>query len=567
MLADIQTGTINTILVCKVDRITRSLIDFYHILNVFEQNNIDLVSLEENFDTSTPVGRAIIKVLLVFAELEREQIGARTQSAMIHRAEQGLWNVQRPLGYNLVDKKLVVNKQEAELVKLIFTKYLELGSLGKITDWLNKAGFRTTASKSRNGNTRGGQSYYKNKILYLLRNTVYIGKVKYRGNTYPGQHAPIIPNELFDLVQTHLDSHTPNRTRTTTLPGSHVYTLQGIAVCTHCGNALTPRLGTGRNGIPYPYYVCSTRNRVGNNVTPCPVRYVPAEQLEHVVEEQLRRLATHDKLVDEIVKQTNENSNARLAQLRGESQALENRAQPIRAEIDGLVTALSHGLKVSRSVKDRLLGLESQLETVQGEIEKSRLAISEVEKHSFSATILKDSLARFVHVMDKALPEEKKALLRLLLRKVTFSPSEIGLHLYDAPITSELQKKVAATLKDSLQGFAATFYLVAQSSHITNRPNSKPEATYRFPIHLSTTKNGLKIQPQPAPPGMEGASKITRAQLARIEPAKPPRQTLAERSAQFRGLLQANPGWTKSDLARHLGISPQRVHQILGALA
>ena len=129
LFADIKGGKVNTVICTKIDRISRSLLDFYKMTEIFEKHKVEFISLDENFDTSTPMGKAALKITLVFAELEREQTSKRTKEKMAWRTEQGLWNGGQMLGYDIVEKKLVVNQREGQLVKLMYEKYLELGSV------------------------------------------------------------------------------------------------------------------------------------------------------------------------------------------------------------------------------------------------------------------------------------------------------------------------------------------------------------------------------------------------------------------------------------------------------
>jgi DNA invertase Pin-like site-specific DNA recombinase len=166
LISDIKAGLINTVICTKLDRITRSLIDFYKLDEIFTRYNVHFISLEENFDTSTPMGKAMEKITLIFAELEREQTSKRTREKMQWRAEQGLWNGGQILGYDLVDKKLVVNKKEAKLVNLMYKKYLELGSVLKVVEYLNSHGYRTKEYVSKRRKLkRGGRRFFNANVL------------------------------------------------------------------------------------------------------------------------------------------------------------------------------------------------------------------------------------------------------------------------------------------------------------------------------------------------------------------------------------------------------------------
>ncbi len=202
LLRDIENGLIDTVVVKKLDRLSRSIVDFEKIYNFLQNHHVDLVSLHENFDTTTAIGRAVVRIVMVFAQLEREQTAERPLDVMEHRAREGLWNGgYPPLGYDLKDGKLIVNPEEAKVVKLIFEKYLEFASYTKVAKWLNKHGYKTKEFISRRGKKQGGSKFTDTYIARVLKHPVYIGKIKYKGKLYEGQHTPIIDEETFNLVQ------------------------------------------------------------------------------------------------------------------------------------------------------------------------------------------------------------------------------------------------------------------------------------------------------------------------------------------------------------------------------
>lgn len=179
LMADVHKGKINTVIVKKVDRLSRSIIDFENIYKAFDEKNVDLISLQENFDTSTAIGRAVIRIVLVFAQMEREQTSERTMDVMAFRAKQGMFNGGYPrLGYDIdyENKRLVVNEPEALIAKEIFELYLQKGSLSETAKALNEKGYRLKAWTARTGRTMGGEKFAKNSLNRILRDPVYVGK-------------------------------------------------------------------------------------------------------------------------------------------------------------------------------------------------------------------------------------------------------------------------------------------------------------------------------------------------------------------------------------------------------
>ena len=203
LIKDIEKGVIDTVVIKKIDRLSRSILDFEKTYKFFEKKKINLISLQENFDTSTAIGRAIIRTVLVFAQLEREQTAERTLDVMEYRAQQGLWNGgYPPLGYDYdkEKKELMINQKEAEVVKLIFEKYIELGSYQEVAKYINKSGYRSKVFINRKGEKKGGKKFIDTTISGILKNQIYIGNIKYKEKIYKGKHKPIITRELFDRV-------------------------------------------------------------------------------------------------------------------------------------------------------------------------------------------------------------------------------------------------------------------------------------------------------------------------------------------------------------------------------
>lgn len=286
---DIQAGRINAVVFCKIDRLSRSLLDFFGLASFFDDHNVYTLCLDEEFDTSTPTGRAILKILLVFAELEREQTSERTKSAMRERAMKGLHNGGRIWGYDLdPDRKgyLIVNQERAAEIRLMFEKYIELGSTDEVLKYLHRNDIKSPIYESRRGQSQGGSPVYKQTLINILRNQRYVGKVQHENEIYPGKHEAIIPEALFDEVQRRLNNYAqvrkPRKVSAKGVP--HYYILRGLIRCGGCQSVMTPKPGKG-----YPYYVCT---RVTNSAsTKCDTPHLPAVAIENHVLERLRQLS------------------------------------------------------------------------------------------------------------------------------------------------------------------------------------------------------------------------------------------------------------------------------------
>jgi DNA invertase Pin-like site-specific DNA recombinase len=251
LLADVRASKINTVVVYKVDRLTRSLADFAKLVELFDQFGVSFVSITQSFNTTTSMGRLTLNVLLSFAQFEREVIGERVRDKIAASKRKGIWvGGPVPLGYRVIDKKLVVVPEEAEAVRTIFASYLQLGSMGALIEDLDRRGIRTKANGLINGNVRGGIRFGVGSLAHLLKNRFYIGEVVYRGATHRGEHEPILDRGLFEAVQAKLVANTV--TRQVRLKGSPAI-LTG-RIFDDRGNRMSPS-HSNKLGVRYRYYV------------------------------------------------------------------------------------------------------------------------------------------------------------------------------------------------------------------------------------------------------------------------------------------------------------------------
>ncbi len=427
LISDIKDGKVDTVIVTKIDRITRSLLDFYRLMELFEKHNAEFISLEENFDTSSPMGKAMLKITLVFAELEREQTSKRTKDKMAWRAEQGLWNGGHVLGYDLIDKKLVINEEEKNLVELMFKKYLEIKSLKAVADYLNEHGYRTKKYKSsRKGSIRGGQKFFVTNVKQKLTNPLYIGKISYKEKEFKGQHPPIIDLKLWGSVQKLLDMNAPKRRRKE--KKVHEFILQGLLKCGWCNSFMTPKYSSGRTKL-HPYYQCTRNSRFGKH--DCQMKYVPAEQIEKLVINQLRKLSDDSSLVKDIVEEANQNTDTVLEKLSKEKISQENKLKPIQDNIDNLIEAVSKGLKDIPAVNKKLADMEEQKVQIEKDINNISFEIDKIKARALNAKVMYESLQNFKQLSDSASPEKFREIIPRFIEKIIWTPQEIKIALFE----------------------------------------------------------------------------------------------------------------------------------------
>jgi site-specific DNA recombinase len=313
LIRDIEAGRVDTVVCYKIDRLSRSLTDFAKLVDVFEQHNVTFVSVTQQFNTTTSMGRLTLNVLLSFAQFERELAGERIKDKFLQSRKRGLWmGGHPPLGYDVRDRKLVVNPAEAELVRLIFRRFLDLGSATLLMRELNAKDYRTKSWTTQSGIFREGRPFDKGTLYKILRNRTYLGEAVHKGRSYLGEHELIVDRATWDRVHEVLDSNAKrrgNEARART-PAP----LRSLMRCTHCSAAMTPT-HTRRRGRLYRYYVCLGASRRGHDT--CPVRSIAASEVEGLVLGQVRRLlASPEVIARTITAVSRENGAAEDAQLK-----------------------------------------------------------------------------------------------------------------------------------------------------------------------------------------------------------------------------------------------------------
>jgi DNA invertase Pin-like site-specific DNA recombinase len=286
LLADVTSRRVNVIVVYKVDRLTRSLADFAKLVELFDAHGVSFVSVTQQFNTTTSMGRLTLNVLLSFAQFEREVTSERIRDKVAASKRKGLWvGGMVPLGYELKDGKLLIVREEAEQVRTIFKRYLELGSVNRLVVDLGERSFRTKVRKLSTGATTGGVAFTQGPLFYMLRNRFYIGEVCYKNEIFPGPQPPLLDRELFDAVQAKLTEQWSHRTATRNKSAA---LLSGL-LFDDAGHPMTPTHST-KNGVRYRYYVSQPYLRGLAKSASSSVGRVPATDVEAAV---TKALASH----------------------------------------------------------------------------------------------------------------------------------------------------------------------------------------------------------------------------------------------------------------------------------
>ena len=278
---------IDMVIVYKMDRLTRSPKDFYHLIELFEQYNVVFISVTERFDTSTPSGRLLRNIMLTFAQFERELASERVKDKMLQRAAKGMWNGGTiPYGYSIQNKKLIINSLEANNVKKIYELYVAAGSLGKLRELL----------KEKRIMDRKGSYFPKNTLFFILRNIVYTGKIKYDNRIHDGIHPALITEKIFNEAQS------LHGKKGKTYEFTKNYSLAGLIKCKECNSSMTPchtKKQNKKKKIKYHYYRCTKTFR--KNWNDCPTRQINAIRLETFIFKSIKRISLDKSYIDSLI--------------------------------------------------------------------------------------------------------------------------------------------------------------------------------------------------------------------------------------------------------------------------
>jgi DNA invertase Pin-like site-specific DNA recombinase len=275
LLVDIEASKVDIVVVYKIDRLSRALMDFAKLVEVFDRQEVRFVSVTQPFNTTTSMGRLTLNVLLSFAQFEREVIGERIRDKVAASRRKGMWmGGWTPLGYDVKDRKLIVNKHEAAMVKMVFERFIKVASATRVVEQLRSEGVTG----------KNGRLVDKGYLYQLLKNRVYIGEAVHKGESFPGEHKGIVPRQLWDRVHATLNENA--RKRSARARAQTPALLKGI-IFGPTGCAMTPT-HTRKRGRLYRYYIAN--DLLKHDAPDCAIRRVPAAEIENAVVDQVRGL-------------------------------------------------------------------------------------------------------------------------------------------------------------------------------------------------------------------------------------------------------------------------------------
>ena len=426
LLADIAAEKVDCVVVYKVDRLSRSLMDFSKIMDQFEKHNVSFVSVTQQFNTTSSMGRLTLHILLSFAQFERELISERTRDKMAAARRRGKWaGGKPPLGYDVVNSRLVVNELEADRIREIFCLYLDRKSLLEVVKELNHRGWTTKRWTTKGGKVKGGSKFDKNNLYYFLRNVLYIGKVSYQDEIYEGEHEGIVEPAVFEQVQQQLMRHGKSGGLGTRVKNGGI--LSSLIRCHACGCAMTHTY-TARGTKRYRYYVCLHAQKRGYDT--CPAPSVPAEELERFVVDQIRVIGRDSSLLA--------TSLAEIAR-RAEQEAhhLNQEAKLLTGHIHAAYGELSQ-VSVRPGSEDRTAKIQTEIDKHQRRLAEIRRTLDSLATTRIDRNDVKRVFSMFDPLWNAMSPLDQSRLLRLLIDRIDYDgqSGEIELHLHPAGIRS-----------------------------------------------------------------------------------------------------------------------------------
>ena len=417
LLADISAGKVDCVVVYKVDRLSRSLLDFARIMETFEKHRVSFVSVTQQFNTTHSMGRLTLNILLSFAQFEREIIGERIRDKIAAQRRKGKWTGGVPiLGYE-VDRsgpspRLMVNALEAARVREIFGLYLKLGSLLPVVQELGRLGWRTKPRVTKAGKKVQGQPFNKCNLYGLLTNPLYVGKIRHKDEVHKGEHEAIVDAGVFAKVRALLGHN--GRTGGIEARNRHGALLRGLLYCKSCGHAMVHTFTTKR-GRMYRYYTCVRVIKSGRAA--CPSQSLPAAEIEKVVLDQIRCIGRDATLLNDVLKEAKASIQIDVADLQKERTDLRREFARHQAEIRKLVANVCVGNSAhladlherSRRAEQRLLEIGEK--------------VSALEKEQISEADVRAGFADFDNVWGMLSPKEQARLLALLVARVEYDAS------------------------------------------------------------------------------------------------------------------------------------------------
>lgn len=431
LIQDMKKGHIHIVVVYKIDRLTRNHRDFYSLLEIFNEHHVTFVSTTQHFDTTSSAGRLLLHIMLEFAQFEREMAQERTYDKRLAMARKGMYCGGRvPLGYDSKDKKLIINPEEAKIIRMCFELYPKLGSMGAVSNKLNELGYRTKKFYVKGKRGTGSTKFDKKKVSTILANPLYIGKIRFKDNKngkeylFDGEHKPIIiDRKVWEGVQNVLMSN--RETHKTFKQNKYELLFQGLVRCGACQSAMV-NSSKWKKGKVYLYYRCHQSVEKGKDS--CPIRTLPADELENFLIREFKRLGENDTLLKKSIQKANVMAKKGLDPLKKEKDAIESQLAKVNQDLKRLLEILKSedtSQKRVQTVLNEISDLEGSKEKLEQELYRINTNMHHMSQYVIDAETFTKLFREFPAVFETFSFEEKRNLILLLVKEVIYTPTKI----------------------------------------------------------------------------------------------------------------------------------------------
>ena len=430
LLADVDAGKVDVIVVYKIDRLSRSLLDFMKMIERFNEKGVSFVSVTQHFNTTDPTGRMFLGILITFAQYEREVIAERIRDKVAATKRRGKYcGGPAILGYDVdrEQKRLLVNPEEASLVKHIFRRYSQLGSAKALAAELNEQGYHTKSWTTKKGKHRPGSPWNTGHIYRLLGNRLYRGEVVHKGKAYPGEHEAIVSKGPWDRVQEALSENT--RAKQTKARAKIISPLQGVIRCGHCDGAMGLTY-TQRGPRRYTYYHCARDAK--RAVSRCPLKRVPAGDIEKVVLEQLSAVFRTPTLVSQTYFAAKGMAETERERLLKQKQQLEDDLLKVRARALEEMSPGGNGSPPGPT----LVEINQEAVTLSRQLTNVSARAQAFETDPVAEQEVAEAFQSVETFWEDLFPLERNRLIRLLVEKVELRETGIDLELKTQGLTN-----------------------------------------------------------------------------------------------------------------------------------
>ena len=414
MLADVDAGQVDVVLVYKVDRLSRSLLDFARVMDRLNGAGSAFVSVTQNFSTADAMGRLTLNMLMSFAEFEREMIAERTRDKIVAARRKGKWTGGTvPIGYDVVDHKLVKNAPEAAVVREVFELYEARGS---VLDVLRELAAR--------GRKRRGGDWSKDAILRVLRNPLYTGLISAGGELCAGEHEAVIDRAQFDRVGQRLA-----RPGVRTVAGRNPsYLLRGVLHCGSCGAAMTPGGSRG-----YRYYRCVSKDKRGAEA--CASRPLPAKAIEAFVVERLTAMASDGAHIEQLVAKVRRRLSPGTQALAAQRRELQARIRKLKAATNVRPAAQRLSERARKLAEQRLEAADDAMGKAQRELTEIEGKLASLKEADADSAWVAGALSDFGSLWELMTEDNRQRLVTALVRRIEVCDKDSEIHLRLAHLT------------------------------------------------------------------------------------------------------------------------------------